>query len=88
MTQVVETMFGDANYTVAFALPMPWALPLSLIAAALVGGLLATLIGLTSVRLGTHYLAVATFALAGIFEDVLVNEAWLTNGSFSRVRTL
>jgi branched-chain amino acid transport system permease protein len=72
----------SANYTVALALPMPWALPLSLVAAALVGGALATLVGLTSVRLGTHYLAVATFALAGIFEDVLVNEAWLTAGTF------
>jgi branched-chain amino acid transport system permease protein len=71
-----------ANYTVALSLPMPWALPVSLVAAALVGGLLATLIGLTSVRLGTHYLAIATFALAGIFEDVLVNEAWLTAGTF------
>ena len=71
-----------ANYTVALSLPMPWALPVSLAAAALVGGMLATLIGLTSVRLGSHYLAVATFALAGIFEDVLVNEAWLTAGTF------
>ncbi|AUV83545.1 branched-chain amino acid ABC transporter permease [Salinigranum rubrum] len=71
-----------ANYTVALSLPMPWGLPVSLVAAALVGGLLATLIGLTSVRLGTHYLAIATFALAGIFEDVLVNEAWLTAGTF------
>jgi branched-chain amino acid transport system permease protein len=61
---------------------MPWALPVSLAAAALVGGVLATLIGLTSVRLGSHYLAVATFALAGIFEDVLVNEEWLTAGTF------
>ena len=71
-----------ANYSVALALPMPWALPVSLVAAAVVGGVLATLIGLTSVRLGSHYLAVATFALAGIFEDVLVNEQWLTAGTF------
>jgi branched-chain amino acid transport system permease protein len=72
----------DAGYAVALGLPMPVALPVSLVAATLVGGLLATLIGLTSVRLGTHYLAVATFALAGIFEDFLVNEAWLTRGTF------
>jgi branched-chain amino acid transport system permease protein len=71
-----------ANYTVALSLAMPWALPVSLAGAALVGGLLAVLVGLTSVRLGSHYLAVATFALAGVFEDLLVNEAWLTAGTF------
>ncbi|AHG04853.1 branched-chain amino acid ABC transporter permease [Halobacterium sp. DL1] len=72
----------NASYVVWFDLPMPWGFPVSLAAAALVGGALALLIGLTSVRLGTHYLAIATFALAGVFSDVLVNEAWLTNGSF------
>ena len=61
---------------------MPWGFPVSLTVAAVVGGVLAALIGLTSVRLGTHYLAIATFALAGVFGDVLVNEAWLTNGAF------
>ncbi|WP_336036056.1 branched-chain amino acid ABC transporter permease [Halobacterium yunchengense] len=72
----------NASYTIWFNLPMPWGFPVSLAAATLVGGLLAALIGSTSVRLGTHYLAIATFALAGVFSDVLVNEAWLTNGSF------
>lgn len=71
-----------ADYVFGLGLPMPLGLPLSLIAAALVGGLLALLIGLTSVRLDSHYLAVATFALAGIFEDFLINEAWLTRGTF------
>ncbi|WP_115863465.1 branched-chain amino acid ABC transporter permease [Halorussus litoreus] len=72
----------NASYEIWFNLPMPFGFPVSLAAAAVVGGLLAFLIGLTSVRLGTHYLAIATFALAGVFSDVLVNEAWLTNGSF------
>jgi len=72
----------NANYLVGLNLPMPLGFPVSLLAAATVGGLLALLVGLTSVRLGTHYLAIATFALAGIFEDVLVNEEWLTNGTF------
>lgn len=71
-----------ANYLVGVDLPMPVGFPVSLAVAAVVGGLLAILVGLTSVRLDTHYLAIATFALAGIFEDVLVNEAWLTNGTF------
>lgn len=73
---------GTAEYAVGFGLPMPEALPLSLAGAALVGGVLAALVGLTSVRLGTHYLAIATFALAGIFGDFLVNEVWLTRGVF------
>ena len=72
----------NASYTIWFNLPMPWGFPVSLAAATLVGGLLSALIGSASVRLGTHYLAIATFALAGVFSDVLVNEAWLTNGSF------
>ena len=72
----------NASYTIWFNLPMPYAFPVSLAAATLVGGLLALLIGSASVRLDTHYLAIPTFALAGVFEDVLVNEAWLTNGSF------
>ena len=71
-----------ANYLLGLDLPMPVGFPVSLTAAAVVGGLLALALGLTSVRLDSHYLAVATFALAGIFKDVLVNEAWLTNGSF------
>jgi branched-chain amino acid transport system permease protein len=73
---------SEASYVLGLNLPMPLGFPVSLLAAALAGGLLALLIGLASVRLGTHYLAIATFALAGVFEDILVNEAWLTNGTF------
>lgn len=73
---------STGNYAFGFDLMMPLGFPVSLTLAALVGGLLALLIGLTSVRLGSHYLAIATFALAGIFEDVLINEEWLTNGTF------
>ncbi|MFB6197860.1 MAG: branched-chain amino acid ABC transporter permease, partial [Halobacteriaceae archaeon] len=69
-------------YLYGFDLPMPIGFPISLAIAALVGGGLAVLIGLTSVRLESHYLAIATFALAGVFHDILVNEAWLTNGTF------
>jgi len=73
---------SGASYVLGLDLPMPLGFPVSLAVATLAGGLLALLIGSTSVRLGSHYLAIATFALAGIFEDVLVNEAWLTNGTF------
>lgn len=73
---------GGAAYVLGANLPMPVGYPVSLAAAAAAGAVLAALIGVTSVRLGGHYLAIATFALAGIFKDVLVNEAWLTNGAF------
>lgn len=76
------TVQGTVDYAIGVGLPMPAALPVSLAAAALTGGLLAVLIGLTSVRLGSHYLAIATFALAGIVETVIVNERWLTRGVF------
>lgn len=82
LTMPPPSAVEGAEYVFGLGLPMPLGLPLSLAGAALVGGLLAALIGLTSVRLGSHYLAVATFALAGIFKDFLVNEAWLTRGTF------
>ncbi|MFB6154069.1 MAG: branched-chain amino acid ABC transporter permease [Halodesulfurarchaeum sp.] len=69
-------------YQYGFDIAMPLGLPVSLAAGALAGGLLAVVVGTTSVRLGSHYLAIATFALAGIFHDIIINEAWLTNGSF------
>ncbi len=56
-----------------------------LAAAALCGGLLALAIGAVSARLGTHYLAVATFALAEVVRSVLGNETWLTRGEFGIV---
>jgi len=82
VTMPPPSQVSGAKYVLGLHLPMPVGFPVSLAVAALVGGVLAAFIGLTSVRLGTHYLAIATFALAGVFGDVLVNEAWLTNGSF------
>jgi len=82
LTMPPPSQVAGAQYLYGLDLPMLAGYPVSLAAAAVAGGFLALLIGLTSVRLSTHYLAIATFALAGIFEDVLINEAWLTNGSF------
>lgn len=66
------------RYSVGFGLPVP----VGLIAASAVSGLLALLISLTSIRLKGHYLAVATFALAEIFRSFLSNEEWLTRGEY------
>lgn len=68
----------SGQYQLGFGLPIP----LAFLAAGLAGGLLALLIGSTSVRLSSHYLAVATFAMAEIFRSVLTNESWLTAGQF------
>ncbi len=59
-----------------------WPFPTGLLAGALAGGLLAFLIGLTSIRLTSHYLAIATFAMAEIFHAFLANEEWLTRGEY------
>lgn len=68
------------TYEIGFGVPMPWAFVASLVLGAVAGGALAFLIGLTSIRLHTHYLAIATFALAELVHSVIENEEWLTGG--------
>lgn len=67
-----------AKYQIGFGLPFS----VGLLLAGVAGGLLAFLIGVTSVRLTSHYLAIATFALAEIFHTFLSNEEWLTRGVY------
>lgn len=67
-----------ASYQVGLGQPVV----VGFLAAGVVAGLLALFIGATSIRLSSHYLAIATFALAEIFRSVLINEAWLTRGQF------
>jgi len=76
---------GSAAYVAAGAqyavgLNLPWLA--GFVLAGLAGAVLALLIGATSVRLGTHYLAVATFAMAEVVRSGLSNETWLTRGEF------
>lgn len=70
------------SYTIGLNIPMPIGLPISLIVAILAGGLLALIIGSTSVRLGSHYLAIATFVAGEIVFDLIRQETWLTGGAF------
>ena len=67
-----------ARYHIGLGMPFP----VGLLAGALAGALLALLIGLTSIRLTSHYLAIATFAMAEIFHAFLTNEEWLTRGEY------
>lgn len=73
---------GSADYSGSYQIGLGLPVIIGLMAAAGAGGLLALLIGMTSVRLGGHYLAIATFALAEIFALFLANEEWLTRGEF------
>ena len=69
---------AGARYEIGLGLPM-WA---GTLAAAAAGAALALFIGAVSARLATHYLAVATFAMAEVVRSVLGNETWLTGGEF------
>lgn len=69
---------ASAQYQIGLGLPV-W---VGFLAAGLAGGLLALFIGAVSARLATHYLAVATFAMAEVVRSVLGNETWLTRGEF------
>ena len=51
-----------------------------LLAAAIVCGIVAFLIGMPTLRLRTDYLAIATIGIAETIRLVLKNESWLTNG--------
>jgi branched-chain amino acid transport system permease protein len=51
-----------------------------LLAAAIVCGIVAFLIGIPTLRLRADYLAIATIGIAETVRLVLKNEAWLTNG--------
>lgn len=69
---------AGARYQIGLGLPVP----VGFLLAGLAGGLLALFIGATSIRLSSHYLAIATFATAEIFRSFLTNEVWLTRGQF------
>ena len=55
-------------------------LPIGILLAMVVSGLLALVIGLITLPLRSDYLAIATIGIAEIVRLILKNEAWLTNG--------
>lgn len=66
------------TYDIGFGLP--WIV--AVLIAAVVAGFLALVMGLVCLRLGGHYLAMVTFAMAMVFGSFLANEEWLTRGQF------
>ena len=55
-------------------------LPLGLLGAALVSGVLGLIIGLPTLRLREDYLAIATIGIAEAIRLIFNNEPWLANG--------
>lgn len=71
---------GAVAYTIGLGISMPFGFLISLGLAATAAGTVAFIVGLTSIRLDTHYLAIVTFALAELIAAVIENEQWLTGG--------
>lgn len=61
-----------------FGLNMP--IIVGVIAAGIVGMILAYLIGTPSLKLKNEYFLITTFAFAEVINQIVTNEAWLTNG--------
>lgn len=71
-----ESFLFGVKYTVGYGI----AWPLGLIAAAVVSGFLAFLIGIPTLRLRGDYLAIVTIGVAEILRYVAIGEKWLTRG--------
>lgn len=67
---------GNQHYVLGFELPI-W---IGVAGAALVGGVIAFLIGLPSLRLKQEYFLITTLAFAEVLRQIYANELWLTNG--------
>jgi len=76
-TSAILTAPASPTHLGGFQLP----LFAGLMAAAAAAGLVAWLIGLTTLRLRSDYLAIATIGIGEILRMVARNEQWLTNGS-------
>ena len=66
----------DSRVFGGFGMPFP----VGLLAAAVVCGVVALLIGIPTLRLKADYLGIATIGIAETIRLVLKNESWLTNG--------
>jgi branched-chain amino acid transport system permease protein len=76
-TEAILTAPASPSHLGGFELP----LAVGLLGAAAAAGAVAWLIGLTTLRLRSDYLAIATIGIGEILRMVARNEQWLTNGS-------
>jgi branched-chain amino acid transport system permease protein len=73
----IATTQASDKHLGGFALPIP----LGLAAAAIVAGAAGWAVAKICIRLKSDYLAMASIGIAEILRLIIVNEAWLTNGS-------
>src|SRR6056297_337696 len=76
-TTAILTTPGSDNHLGGFGLPVP----VGLLGAMLLSGLVAIAVGKICLRLRSDYLAIATIGVAEILRLFLKNEAWLTNAA-------
>lgn len=76
-SSAIVTAAATHKHLGGFELPIPFGLA----AAAIVAGLTGWAVARVCVRLKSDYLAMASIGIAEILRLVIVNEAWLTNGS-------
>lgn len=76
-TSAIVTTAASAKHLGGFGLPIPFGLA----AAAVTAGITGWAVAKVCVRLKSDYLAMASIGIAEILRLVIVNEAWLTNGS-------
>ena len=76
-TSALVTTAASAKHLGGFDLPIP----LGIAAAALTAGLTGWAVAKICVRLKSDYLAMASIGIAETLRLIIVNEAWLTNGS-------
>ncbi len=78
----IGALWGVGAYTAAILntrLGVPfW---LNLPAAMITTGLIGALVGLPSLKVRSHYLAIVTIGLGEVINIILVNEAWITGGA-------
>jgi branched-chain amino acid transport system permease protein len=75
-TSVILTAPDSPHFLGGFDLP----LPVGMVAAMLLSGVIALAIGASTIRLRSDYLAIGTLGIAEIIRLLLKNEEWLTNG--------
>lgn len=77
----VGALFGVGAYSTAFILLHQGSFPLALVISALLGILVATLIGLPALRVRSHYLALVTLGLGIALNIIFVNWEAVTGGA-------
>ncbi len=75
-TTAILTSAASDSHVGGFELPIP----VGMLAASLIAGVLALGVGITCIRLKSDYLAIATIGIAEVLRLILKNELWLTNG--------